>query len=195
VLLLDSDPSAEGVDVLAVDNHAGSMMLMRHLAGCGYRRITFIAGRRPHFNAAERLRGYLDGMAELLPDSTPHVIEGDFDVQSGFRAGEELCAAGALPDAVFAANDAMALGCMFAFQRAGFVVPRDVGIAGFNDIPIASHASPPLTTVRIDIAAMGAEAFTLLLDRMSETGEPASRVLQPQLVVRESTQSPRGRRS
>jgi len=190
VLLLDSDPAVEGASALAVDNHAGAMMLMRHLVGCGYERIAFISGRIPHFNAEERLRGYLDAMAELLPRSTPRVLEGDFDVQSGYQAGETLMASADRPDAVFAANDMMALGCLFAFQRAGLRVPRDIGVAGFNDIPIASHASPPLTTVRLDIAAMGTEAFSMLLDRMGERSVPERRVLQPQLVVSESTRAP-----
>jgi LacI family transcriptional regulator len=190
VLLLDSDPSADNASVLSVDNHAGALMLMRHLVDCGYKRIAFISGRRPHFNAEERLRGYLDGMAALLPKVQPWVVEGDFDVQSGFQAGEALLAAPKRPDAVFAANDMMALGCLFALQRAGLQVPRDIGVAGFNDIPIAAHASPPLTTVRLDIAAMGTRAFSMLMDRMGERREPERCVLQPELVVRESTRAP-----
>src|SRR3546814_14312589 len=66
VLLLDSDPAAEGVSTLRVDNHAGAVAMMRHLVDRGYRDIAFISGRVPHFNATERLRGYLDAMAELL---------------------------------------------------------------------------------------------------------------------------------
>ena len=190
VLLLDSDPAIEGASALSVDNHAGAMLLMRHLVSCGYERIAFVSGRRPHFNAEERLRGYLDAMAELLPGSAPRVVEGDFDVQSGYQAGETLLGLPERPDAVFAANDMMALGCLFAFQRAGLQVPRDIGVAGFNDIPIAGHASPPLTTVRLDLAAMGTEAFSMLLERMGERSAPERRVLQPQLVVRESTRQP-----
>ena len=190
VLLLDSDPGSEGVDVLAVDNHAGAKMLMRHLVeDCGYQRIAFVSGRRPHFNAEERLRGYLDAMAELLPGVEPRVVEGDFDVQSGFQAGEALLQADQRPDAVFAANDMMALGVMFAFQRAGLSIPKDIGVAGFNDIPIASHASPALTTVRLDIAALGTDAFSMLLDRMGERGEPRKRMLRPEVVVRDSTRA------
>ena len=190
VLLLDSDAAASDASMLSVDNHAGAMLLMRHLVACGYRRIAFVSGRRPHFNAEERLRGYTDAMAELLPRSKPWIVDGDFDVQSGFDAGTALLAAPKRPDAVFAANDMMALGCLFAFQRAGLVVPRDIGVAGFNDIPIAAHASPALTTVRLDIAALGAEAFSMLLDRMGDCETPQRRVLQPQLVVRDSTRAP-----
>lgn len=187
VLLLDSDPAAEGVSTLGVDNHAGAMAMMRHLVDCGYRDIAFISGRHPHFNATERLRGYLDGLVEFLPQAQPWVMEGDFDVQSGSRAGDALLSGPRRPDAVFAANDMMALGCMFAFQRAGLRVPDDIGLAGFNDIPLASHTSPPLTSMRIDIARLGTDAFTMLLDSMADGGVPGTRIVQPELVVRGST--------
>ena len=187
VLLLDSDPSAEGVSTLGVDNHAGAMAMMRHLVDQGYRDIAFISGRLPHFNATERLRGYLDAMARLLPEVAPRVVQGDFDVQSGSRAGDELLAGPKRPDAVFAANDMMALGCMFAFQRAGVRSPDDIGLAGFNDIPLAAHASPPLTSMRIDLSRLGSDAFSLLLDHMEGDGGPVARIVQPELMVRGST--------
>ncbi|MDQ2703223.1 MAG: LacI family transcriptional regulator [Pseudomonadota bacterium] len=187
VLLLDSDPSAEGVSTLGVDNHAGAVAMMRHLVDCGYRDIAFISGRVPHFNASERLRGYFDAMEALLPGVSPRVIQGDFDVQSGSRAGDELLAGPKRPDAVFAANDMMALGCMFAFQRAGLRVPEDVAVAGFNDIPLASHTSPPLTSMRIDISRLGSDAFDMLLERMEGDANDGARIVQPELVVRGST--------
>ena len=190
VLLLDSDPAVERVSTLCVDNHAGAMAMMRHLVDQGYRDIAFISGRVPHFNATERLRGYMDAMAELLPGVRPRVVQGDFDVQSGSHAGEELIAGPQRPDAVFAANDMMALGCMFAFQRAGLRVPEDIGLAGFNDIPLASCTSPPLTTMHIDLSRLGSDAFDMLLDRMEGDGETRGRVVQPQLVVRGSTTRP-----
>jgi LacI family transcriptional regulator len=81
----------------------------------------------------------------------------------------------------------MALGCMFAFQRAGLRVPEDIGLAGFNDIPLASHTSPPLTSVKIDIARLGSDAFTMLLDRMVDGAPIPSRLVEPKLMVRGST--------
>jgi LacI family transcriptional regulator len=187
VLLLDSDPNAEAVSTLGVDNHAGALDMMEYLADCGYRDIAFVAGRQPHFNAAERLRGYLDGLARFLPGAEPWVVDGDFDVQTGALAAEALLAAPRRPDCVFAANDMMALGCMFAFQRAGLRVPEDIGLAGFNDIPLAAQTAPPLTSVKIDIARLGTDAFTMLLDRMADGSVAPSRVVRPELMVRGST--------
>ena len=148
---------------------------------------TISSGRTPNFDAAERLRGYCDGLAESLPGAEPWILAGDFDVASGHRAGCELLAAPELPDAVFAANDMMALGCMFAFQRAGLRVPEDIGLAGFNDIPLAAQTAPPLTSVKIDIARLGTDAFTMLLDRMADGSVAPSRMVRPELMVRGST--------
>lgn len=187
VLLLDSDVPEPDFRCLRVDNHGGAKAMVQHLVEGGYRRIAFIAGREPHFNASERLRGYRDAMSELLPGVEPWVVSGDFDVASGHHAGCGLLAAKQQPDAVFAANDMMALGCMFAFHQAGIATPADIAVAGFNDSPMAAHAPTPLTTMRIDIIGLGHQALNLLLDRPGDEGRQSSPLLQPGLVVRAST--------
>lgn len=187
VLLLDSDAQPPNVRSLRIDNYGAARALLRHLLDRGYRRIAFIAGRECHFNADERLRGYRDGLAEWLPQAQPWVLAGDFDVASGHRAGKALLAAPRLPDAVFAANDTMALGCMLAFGAAGVRVPGDIALAGFNDIPLAQYMHPALTTMRVDIAGFGARALHLLLEDSGEEGATEPLCLPAELVVREST--------
>ena len=187
VLLLDSDPGVAGASTYGIDNHAGAKAMVGHLVDNGYRDIAFVGGREPHFNAGERQRGYLEAMAELVPSVRPRVLPGDFDVASGARAGQQLAEPGQRPDAIFAANDMMALGCLFALQRAGLRVPGDIALAGFNDIPLARHASPPLTTLRIDIASMGTEALVMLTEGIADGGGPRHHSVVPELVVRAST--------
>jgi LacI family transcriptional regulator len=188
VLLLDSgEVQRPGLCSLRVDNHGGARSMVRHLVERGRRRIAFIAGREPNIDAAERLRGYRDGLAECLPGVEPWVVSGDFDVASGHRAGCELLGARELPDAVFAANDMMALGCLFAFNAARVRVPDDIALAGFDDSPLAQHMHPSLTTLRIDIGGFGAHALRLLLDRTADGEVLAPQCLQPELMVREST--------
>ena len=97
-----------------------------------------------------------------------------------------LLARPALPDAVFAANDVMALGCLAAFSAAGLAVPKDIALAGFDDIPLARHVPPGLTTMRVDIAALGADAMRRLLATTDE-GQADDAPRAPQLVVRGST--------
>jgi LacI family transcriptional regulator len=92
---------------------------------------------------------------------------------------------------VFAANDSMAVGCLSAFHEAGLRVPEDVALGGFDDIPIACYVSPPLTSVRVPIAELGALAMETLLARFGGGGGPARRTLLPtQLVVRASSGAP-----
>ena len=183
-VVVNTRDAGDGVAALCVDNHGGAMAMVEHLAACGHRRIAFIAGPDDNFDAHERLRGYRDALARHVPDSEPWVLPGDFSEAGGHHAGQQLLASRERPDAVFAANDMMALGCMFAFQRAGLRIPDDIGLAGFNDIPLAAHASPPLTSMRIDLSRLGSDAFSLLLDHMEGDGGPVARIVQPELMVR-----------
>lgn len=80
-----------------------------------------------------------------------------------------MLAAGTLPDAVFAANDMMALGCLYAFAQAGVHVPSDVALAGFDDIPLARFVHPSLTTMQVSIAELGDRAMSRLLQLMDGT--------------------------
>jgi LacI family transcriptional regulator len=97
-----------------------------------------------------------------------------------------------LPDAVFAANDMMALGCLYAFQQAGVRVPAQVAVAGFDDIPLAQYVHPSLTTMQVSIAGLGEQAMTHLLQLIQDPGVAASPglMLVPSLVVRDSTTAP-----
>lgn len=191
VVLMNTATPASGHATLSVDGYGGAVTMTRHLAEAGYRRIAFITGPEGNFDASERLRGYRDAMAEVLPGIEPWVLQGDFDEASGHRAGQALLAAPERPDAVFAANDMMALGCLFAFNQAGVRVPADIALAGFDDIPLARYVHPALTTMRVEIADLGARAIRMLLDTANGQAPQAS--LSPVLVVRESSAGPRGR--
>jgi LacI family transcriptional regulator len=185
-VLISSQVGTPGQRRVGVDNHAGAQAMVAHLVALGHQRIAFIAGPPGNHEAEQRLRGYHDAMAALLPKVAPRVLQGDFREASGELAGKVLLAEGGLPDAVFAANDMMALGCLSAFGAAGVAVPGKVAIAGFDDIPLAHYVHPGLTTMRVDIAALGAEAMRRLL--APAEGQPPSDGLRvPQLVVRGST--------
>ena len=189
-VLINSDTPTDRHASLCVDNYGGAVVLMQHLIDAGHRRIAFVGGPDDNFDARERLRGYRDALAEHLPDERPWILRGDFDEASGHRAGIELLAAEHRPDAVFAANDMMALGCLFALNQAGLQAPRDIAIAGFDDIPLARYAHPSLTTMRVDIAELGGRSARVLLDIVSperghvRTPQPA---LVPRLMVRASS--------
>lgn len=176
---------------LLVDNHGGAAAMVKHLWSLGHRRIAMISGPEGNFDADERLRGYQETLARLAPRAKPQVVRGDFTEESGQRAGREIAAMRARPDAVFAANDMMAIGCLFALADAGVEVPRDIALAGFDDIPVARYVNPPLTTVRVRIAELGEAAFERLMRAIERPGEdkPSKQMLRTELVVRRSCSS------
>jgi len=181
--------------VLSIDDHAGAMAMTAHLLEAGHRRIAFIGGPELNFDARERLRGFRDALAAFGGSAEGIELPGDFDEASGHRAGQELLAAGALPDAVFAANDMMALGCLYAFAQAGVHVPADVALAGFDDIPLARFVHPSLTTMQVSIAELGDKAATRLLQLMDGNNTETAgdkQTLVPRLIVRDSSVPPKG---
>lgn len=187
VLINAVDPDGRWTSV-GVDGYGGARAMVRHLVGAGHRDIAFVAGPPDNHDARERLRGYRDELAAALPASRGRVVPGGFDEASGAAAAATLLASGALPDAVFAANDAMAIGCLRALVQAGIRVPDDVALVGFDDIPLSSHVHPPLTTMRVDIAALGATALRVLLGVAPEhAGAPVGGQVASRLVVRASS--------
>ena len=185
VVLINTHLPEAGCVSLRIDNHGGAMQMVRHLVGCGHRRIAFISGPDDNFDARERLRGYRDALASLLPGTAEWVLPGDFSEAAGHAAGSVLAAAPDRPDAIFAANDMMALGCLFALNQAGVRVPMDVALVGFDDIPLARYVHPGLTTMRVNIADLGARALRALLDPAGEAANEGGAIV-ARLIVRES---------
>src|ERR1700687_3229430 len=130
---------------LMVDNYEGARAMVRHLVGRGHRRIAVIAGPEGNFDARERLRGYKDGLTELLPAQRSQILRGQFTEESGYRAGRQLLSMSERPDAVFAANDMMAIGCLYALNEGGLNVPQDMALGGFDEFPLAREGAPPLS--------------------------------------------------
>jgi LacI family transcriptional regulator len=116
------------------------------------------------------------------------VFEGDFTEEAGWTAGRRIAQSKPRPDAVFAANDMMAVGCLAALREAGLRVPEDVALAGFDDIPIARYITPALTTIRVPIAALGSAALDTLTKVVdAPEGQDSHTVVMPvELVVRRS---------
>lgn len=189
VVLVNTQAVADGIAAIGVDNYGGSVAMVEHLVGVGHRRIAFIAGPEDNFDAHERRRGYSDALARLLPGVDAWIAPGDFDEASGHRAGKTFLASPIRPDAVFAANDMMALGCMFALAHGGVAVPDDIALAGFDDIPLARYVHPGLTTIRVNIADVGGRAARMLLSRIGSAPNTAidSVILATELIVRESS--------
>lgn len=193
-VVLMNHPAAGARASVSVDNYGGAVAMARHLIGRGHRRIAMISGPPGNTEADERLRGYRDALAKWLPSSEPVVLPGDFSEESGWKAGHAALALNPRPTAIFAANDMMAIGCIAAMAQAGVVVPRDMALAGYDDIPIARYITPPLTSVRVHITDIGRLALERLALGMedAEQLQPTDQVLPTELVVRRSCGGPRG---
>ncbi|MEX1246823.1 MAG: LacI family DNA-binding transcriptional regulator [Thermoanaerobaculia bacterium] len=165
VVLLNSVSDGKSpFDLINLDNARGAYSMVEHLASLGHRRIAFLRGPIPNADASERLRGYRGAMRELALDWTEELeFPGNFREDAGYRAGQRIARMPNPPTAIFAANDAMAIGCLAALREAGKSVPGDFALAGFDDIPIASFISPALTSVRVSIAELGASAAERVL--------------------------------
>jgi LacI family transcriptional regulator len=190
VVLLNCPPSDAGYDSIGIANFEGAYAMVRHLAGLGHRRIAIIRGAEQNFDAAERLRGYRAALRDLGLEPHPALeLAGDFSEASGYvAAGRLLAGNGERPTAIFAANDCMAIGALSGLRSGGLAVPGEMAVAGFDDIPMARYMDPPLTSVHVDISALGERATVRLL---ASLGEPADRELRREtlpttLVVRRS---------
>jgi DNA-binding LacI/PurR family transcriptional regulator len=186
-LVAVSPQREEGMHRVSMDQYQGARIAVDHLIDLGHREIAHLAGPDDSSDAAERRRGWRDTLTERGLRVTEPVV-GDWSAASGFGAARTLVATGAT--GVFAANDLMALGVMRGLVVAGRVVPDEVSVVGFDDIPETAYYSPPLTTVRQDFDSLGREALAAVLAVLRDEvdGEAVRRI--PGLVVRESTAPP-----
>ncbi|MEV1177360.1 LacI family DNA-binding transcriptional regulator [Nonomuraea sp. NPDC049784] len=173
------------VPVAKVDQRTGAVRATRHLLSLGHRTVWHVAGPADWLDANGRIEGWRD-VLESADRPVPEVLRGDWSSRSGYRLGLQL-AQDTEVTAVFVANDQMALGVLRALREAGRRVPEDVSVVGFDDIPESAYYWPPLTTVRQDFGEVGRHAFHMLLDRMAGTEPDRRRLVEPELVVREST--------
>jgi len=184
-LLVNCAPHHEARAELRVDNEAGAAEMTRHLLSLGRRRIVHIAGPSGNVDAAQRIAGYEREMAAAgLPT---RVLLGTFREEAGHAAAKVLLDDIDAVDAIFAANDQMAIGALLALRRAGLTVPDDIAVAGFDDIPIARLISPALTTMRVDIVSIGMRAVTRLAALIDGAADIAIEAREPVLIVRETT--------
>lgn len=157
-----------GLRSVNLDNATGAALAMQHLFALKRTRIAFIGGSLAHFSIAERALGYRRAFFEaglLFDPSLEVTIDAGLDPDTGgARAMQRLLdAPGPKPDAVFAYNDAAALAALRVCLARGLRVPEDIAIVGFDDIPAAAHAAPPLSTIAVDKEALGRRGVELLL--------------------------------
>jgi len=189
-VVLSGRPFEPDDDVLFVDadNRDGARQVADLLVDRGCRRAATICGPLDMPAAQDRLEGFTTRLRQLgIAAADSCVVEGDFTVAGGELAMVELLRRCPDVDGVFVANDLMALGAMQALTEAGRDIPRDVAVVGYDDVPVAVAARPPLTTVRQPLEAMGRTMAELVIASIDGAhAGPASVVLETELIRRDS---------
>ncbi|RXZ67717.1 LacI family transcriptional regulator [Agromyces albus] len=194
VVLVDRESADRSYSSVAVDDVVGGELAVRHLADIGRRRVAFVGGPSSIRQVVDRLEGARRAV-EATPGMTLEVIETEsLTVLQGRAAGEQIRErpVSERPDAIFAANDLLAMGVLQALKMLGTVeVPGDIALIGYDDIDFASAAVVPLSSIRQPASLIGYTAVDLLLKEAAAGSEftPEQVTFQPELVVRESTRA------
>jgi LacI family transcriptional regulator len=205
LVLVDNAVPGVPADAVLGDCFGGGRAAVRHLVGLGHRDIAFIGGpfvesARPlgHktntiWSVEQRALGYLTALKEAGIEPDYRLYEGcNLTTAGGYAACQRLLATGRRFTGIFCANDVCAIGVIRAMHEAGLTVPRDVSVVGFDDIEVARHLIPPLTTVRVDKEAIGAWAIQRLLARaLAPAAISSTTCLHVELVERGTAAAPR----
>lgn len=184
-VLINTRDTVGGHPGVRLDNPAGARAVAEHLVALGRKRIVHIAGASGNIEAQERADAFRSAI-EAQDGVSVELVEGDFTEELGEAAIEALLRSGQAFDAVFAANDMMAIGALQALRRAGLRVPDDVAVVGFDDVPLARHLG--LTTVRVRIAELGERALDRLVSVLAgEEDSNGQELHMPKLVIRSTT--------
>jgi LacI family repressor for deo operon, udp, cdd, tsx, nupC, and nupG len=177
---------------ISVDNRHGAHMATEHLVQLGHRRIAYVAGPANHSDDLERQAGYRQALSEAGLHRGPGlVIPGTGRAGGGERALHAMLGLEDPPTAAVCYNDMTAVGLLREARQMGLLIPRDLAVVGFDDVPIASYVCPPLTTIAQPTADMGRRAMQMVLALLERNGHGAGAIsdvtVQGTLVVRESS--------
>ncbi len=189
VAVIDREVQGVSCDMVIVDNYRGSFEMTRHLIDAGHERIAYISGPLHLSTAKGRLKGFRECLEMAGFTEEPLILHGDFQYDTGYSYAREIVDMEKGITCIYCSNDLMALGAMKCLFDLGLRVPEHIAVAGFDDIPMSSLTTPALTTVAQPAYQMGALAAQFVLERLSGGMhiEPRCRILEPALVIRDST--------
>jgi LacI family transcriptional regulator len=186
VVLAGRNDELDSFSYVDIDNIRAAFNAVQHLISLGRKRIATISGPLNVTDGSDRLEGYRQAlMARGFAVDEDLIVEGDYSEKTGYYSARRI-----IPkkiDAIFAANDEMAIGAMRAVQEAGLSIPKDIAVIGFDDIKASSKTNPPLTTVRQPLGTFGHKLVELLIDQIEDPDRVARKiVLDTELVIRQS---------
>ncbi len=189
VILIDRIVPGVEVDYVTVTNIRGSFDATQHLISLGHRRIACLTGPRGLTASMDRVAGYRQALSEAdLPLDENLIYTGDFQFESGYDGARQLLNLSPRPTAIFACNDLMAVGVMRAAAELGIVVPSELSVVGFDDIPLAKFSAPALTTIAQPTEQIGILTANRFLKRMQNQDlPPEQQILETELLIRQTT--------
>jgi len=178
---------------VGVDNYRAFVRLTGFVLDHGHRRIAIIAQNTRNNDRAEaRLRGTLDALkAKRIRVHRGHVVEKEWSIAAGRAGLREIMTHGSAPTAVVCGNDYLAVGAVVEAQEMGLAVPGDLSVVGFDDLEIAAHLSPPLTTMRVPTEQVGRLTAEYLIASLEGAPVALAIELEVSLIVRSSVATPR----
>jgi LacI family transcriptional regulator len=198
LVFVDYYPPEKKYPVVLIDNISGGAMATEHLIGLGHKNIGFIAGDINHPSINDRFVGYKMALekAGLTFDSNSYIIDENYPArENGYRAAQKLLKNNNKITAIFACNDAMAMGVMQYLKERSYKVPEDISLIGFDDVESDAFLEPPLTTVKVLKMELGIEVVRLMNDVLQNRNKSINKILVPtELVIRKSTAAPKNGR-
>ena len=191
MVFVDYSSSLGNYPVVLIDNIQGGVLATEHLINYGHKNIAFIGGDIKHPSIAERLTGYKQALQKnniyenkkIIQTSSPYP-----DRQNGYDSAKKIFENNKNVSAVFACNDAMAIGVMHYLKDKGLKIPEDISLVGFDDVEADLLLDPPLTTVRVPKIELGAEALRFMVSLLKNKNSNAKKILVPvELIIRKST--------
>ncbi len=190
LVFVDYLPNNGKYPTIQIDNFNGGTIATQHLIDLGHRNIGFIAGDINHPSISTRFRAFKNALEvnNIEYSDKNYVVDESYPArQDGYQAAQRLLSDNNVT-AIFAANDALAIGAMQYCKDEGISIPGDLSIIGFDDVEADLLLDPPLSTIRVPKIEMGAEAMQLLANIISKNNITSKRILVPvELIVREST--------
>ncbi|HEU4323993.1 MAG TPA: LacI family DNA-binding transcriptional regulator [Roseiflexaceae bacterium] len=188
-VLIGSHPYFQNLTTIDADNREGARAATAHLLELGHKRIGTITGPLQMDSAIARRDGYKRALLEAgIPIVPELIISSDYTQEGGYHAAQYLLRQTVRPTALFVGSDTMAMGVLRACHELGLRIPQDIALVGFDNLPTAQYANPPLTTVNQPITEMGATAVRVLIERIKNTRYDHRQLRLPtHLVVRESS--------
>lgn len=188
-LFIDLDVREGRSGYISSDNKDAVQRTVQYLSGLNHRRISFLSGTEDDYVSRQRLEGYRLGIMGIgIPYRDDYVVYGDFTREAGYRDMKQLLSHLQPPTAVICCSDMSAIGAIEAIEDAGLTVPGHISVVGFDDIELASHVRPALTTVRQDRITIGKKAIELLDELITDESCPPPEVIVPtELIIRDSS--------